>query len=690
MTIKTTKISSMQKCILVFTLLSGVFTAYAQNAATLPERKVIPGISTGKFTEFAPTISADGRTMIFESNRDKSWKLYSSYLDDGGKWSDPFPLSAINDKLNFLAGPSLSYDGNTLYFTGFIEEVTTSEDIFYSVRLDGKNWSEPKNIGAPINTDGYEGFPSISADGKALYFIRVNEENPFDKKSKENCFKIFVTYKKDDGTWGEPQPLPATVNSGCERDPKIMADNHTLIFSSIKPTGKGKYDLYQTRESSNGNWEEPVALDFVNGADNDQSPCISAAGDIIFFYSKEDIYSISIPQEHRQMINVTVQGIIKDGKTNNPIQAKIIVTNTTNGKTFTSGSNANDGRYSVVLGAGQQYKVKYISDEHVPETVDYDLRAQDKYIEVKNDVSLKSEYTLNVTVLDKDLNTPITAWLKASEQNGPVLINDSLRVNQYPYKLTLKAGKSIVFTAAAPACEPLTSTWKFNTDSIKSDMSYSLLLQHEKISYSTEVVNVVSHQKVKPKIYFKNENSDEVIIAEAGETVQLRKGDRYQVVTSSDKGYLFTSTSIVAEATTKNEAEGNQKKEEQKLTLEVTPIETGAQLTLDHISFSINSSDLNNSSHLALERIAELLQKNPNIHIEIAAHTDDVGDVTYNQRLSERRALSIVRHLNTKGIHIGRMNPIGHGKHKPLVPNDSDENRARNRRVELKVLRVGK
>jgi Tol biopolymer transport system component len=385
----------------------------AQQRDVDQERKIVPVISSTRHTEFAPTISADGRTMIFESDRDvdKAWKLYESHLDKHGRWSEPVPIKAINDKLNFLAGPSLSYDGNILLFTGFIENVTTSEDIYYSRRLDDRTWSEPINIGPPINTDGYEGFPSISADGNSIYFIRQNNDNPFDRKSKEACFKIFVSNKRPDGSWSEPTSLPEVINKGCERDPKIMADNHTLIFSSIQPEGKGKYDLYQTKKIDKYTWETPVALDFINSAESDQSPCIAASGDIIFFYSKDDIYAVPIPEQYRQMINVTMQGVVSDKKTKKPVKARILITNTATGESFVSESNANDGQYSIVLGAGQQYAVTFVNSNYVPEEVQFDLRAQNKYAEISQNIELGDSYPFHIEILDKETMHPVAAWI---------------------------------------------------------------------------------------------------------------------------------------------------------------------------------------------------------------------------------------------------------------------------------------
>ena len=229
--------------------LSVLLTISARLWSQSQARTKIAEISSAKFTEFAPTISADGKTLIFESNKNKKpqeedqWELFESRLDEEGVWSEPHPLTAINEKCNFLAGPSLSYDGNTIYFTAFIEGVTTSEDIFWCTRLNDRNWSAPISIGAPINSTSYEGFPSISTDGNSLYFLKVNEKNDYDKKSKENCFSIYVSHKNPEGLWGVPVALPEIINSGCERDPKIMADNHTLIFSSIRATANNSLFL---------------------------------------------------------------------------------------------------------------------------------------------------------------------------------------------------------------------------------------------------------------------------------------------------------------------------------------------------------------------------------------------------------------------------------------------------------------
>ena len=91
---------------------------------------------------------------------------------------------------------------------------------------------------------------------------------------------------------------------------------------------------------------------------------------------------------------------------------------------------------------------------------------------------------------------------------------------------------------------------------------------------------------------------------------------------------------------------------------------------------------------MELDRIVEFLKINGGVSIEISAHTDDVGDEVYNLRLSERRALSVFRYLTKHGADVVKLKPVGVGEKSPIVSNDSEENRLRNRRVELRVLKI--
>lgn len=657
---------------------------FAQEASG-QSRKLVSAISKKDRVELAPTISADGRTMIFETENDEKWELYQTTLNDAGQWTEPVALKAINDKCNFLAGPSLSYDGNTLYYTAFIEGVTQSEDIFYSERLSDNQWSEPKPIGAPINQpEGYDGFPSIAADGSALYFIRLNPENDLDKKSKEPCFTIYVSHRHPDGGWQEPKMLPAPVNSGCERDPRIMADNHTLIFSSIRPGALGKYDLYQSQLQRDGSWSAVQPLTFVNSTDNDQSPCIAASGKSMFYFSKNDIYETVIPEAFRQMINVIMNGRVRDVNNGTAVAAKIYVKDVESGEVFENESNPVDGRYSIVMRAGKSYEIAFENDKYVPYKQKMDFKSTDSFKEEKVDIRLSQNFNLKLQLKDKDLaDEDFKALVSIRDSKGNVLLNDSVSSKEMNRSVVMIASEKYKVGVYSPDYQPYEGELAIPFNELKPEVDRVFELEHQKIAFVADVTELSTGNKKRVKVTYTNETTHEVIVADAGEVVNLRKGDRYQVVTNSEKGYAYAMKSIVAGGQGSASESGPV-----SLSMAVVGLEVGAKLTLNYIYFDFNSASLTEQSATELKTIVRLLKENPNITIEISAHTDDVGSDDYNNNLSQKRANSVVEYLKTQGIPAKQLVGKGYGKTKPIAPNDSEENRHLNRRVELLVVKA--
>jgi OmpA-OmpF porin, OOP family len=100
--------------------------------------------------------------------------------------------------------------------------------------------------------------------------------------------------------------------------------------------------------------------------------------------------------------------------------------------------------------------------------------------------------------------------------------------------------------------------------------------------------------------------------------------------------------------------------------------------------FDFNKATINPALFPILDEVAGYLKDNPDVKIEIQGHTDSVGSAEYNMRLSEKRADSVKKYLEERGISGDRLEAKGFGLTKPIAPNDTDQNRAKNRRVELK------
>ncbi|GAO42550.1 OmpA family protein [Flavihumibacter petaseus] len=121
--------------------------------------------------------------------------------------------------------------------------------------------------------------------------------------------------------------------------------------------------------------------------------------------------------------------------------------------------------------------------------------------------------------------------------------------------------------------------------------------------------------------------------------------------------------------------------------LYLVPIEIGSVVRLNNVFFDFDKWALRPESFLELDRVVKLLEENPTIEIELSAHTDSHGSDEYNFKLSDNRARSVMEYILSKGIAKSRLTSQGYGEGKPIVPNDTDENRQLNRRVEFKIVK---
>jgi len=109
-------------------------------------------------------------------------------------------------------------------------------------------------------------------------------------------------------------------------------------------------------------------------------------------------------------------------------------------------------------------------------------------------------------------------------------------------------------------------------------------------------------------------------------------------------------------------------------------------LSFENITFKLNKAELTAESLTTVQNIANILNKYPAVKIEIGGHTDDSGDDAYNLNLSQTRVNSVKDQLITLGITPERLNAVGYGETQPIISNDTQENRRKNRRVEFKVI----
>jgi outer membrane protein OmpA-like peptidoglycan-associated protein/Tol biopolymer transport system component len=417
-----------------------VNSVFSQNDKALPAP-----INTSKFTEYAPSVSADGRTLIFESDRQGDWKLFESRRN-GKNWSVPTAIPKITTTFFEkapLGGPCLSYDGNLLFFSANGKDSDGHEDIYYSIR-EKSGWSAPMNLGRPVNSVDYEGYPSLSANGKYLYFARAKYVFGDEKDPQQRCYRIMRAERGEDGTWQTALELPSPVNLICEKAPRIMPDGKTLMFSSIRKDGQGNFDIYKCELQENGTWTNPVALDILNTSGPDQFVAVPACGEMIYYVKEGDIYTTTVPIE----AVATIQGYITDSTSNNPLSAKILVSEFNNPDTviaeFTS--DALDGRFSVVLIPKGKYNFEInesgyyrkkivvdLSEKKDCETFEQDFRLIPLGGKVK---SSEEMFKLSFLAIDSQTNLTVPANFEAKE----VITGQSIALQYNPNTLQNQGG----------------------------------------------------------------------------------------------------------------------------------------------------------------------------------------------------------------------------------------------------------
>ncbi|MFQ3578790.1 MAG: OmpA family protein [Bacteroidales bacterium] len=111
------------------------------------------------------------------------------------------------------------------------------------------------------------------------------------------------------------------------------------------------------------------------------------------------------------------------------------------------------------------------------------------------------------------------------------------------------------------------------------------------------------------------------------------------------------------------------------------------KIILENVYFNTGTSELKSESFKSLDNLYELMKNKKTLEIELAGHTDNVGDDASNMKLSQDRANAVKSYLVKKGISSNRIQAVGYGKQHPIATNDTPEGRSKNRRTEVKIIK---
>ncbi len=254
--------------------------------------------------EYLPALTADGETLIFTrrsprkatttAGTKEEEDFYQSRHGDNG-WLPATRMSEPVNSNDNEGAQCISRDGRIMIFTACGRPDGLGRCDLYICLRHGNRWTKPRNMGPDINSGAWESQPSLSMDGKTLYFVS-------DRKGGYGGTDIWMSTQKE-GIWSKPTNLgPAINTAGNESSPFIHYDNQTLYFASTGHVGMGGSDLFLSRRHGD-TWSTPENLGYpINTAGDESCLIVNAEGNMAYFSSdqyggmgKQDLYCFELP-----------------------------------------------------------------------------------------------------------------------------------------------------------------------------------------------------------------------------------------------------------------------------------------------------------------------------------------------------------------------------------------------------------
>lgn len=341
------------------------------------------------YNDMAPSITVDGETLIITvdvpidpnrpySAQNKQEDFFISKKVDG-VWQKARNMGRPVNTAGNEGMQSISADGKVLvYASSNLPGGLGSTDLYISYKSD-KGWSRPVNMGAPVNSEKWDTQPTLSSDGKSMYFVSTREGG----MGKQD---IWFTRQDENGVWSEPLNVGDEINTpGYESSPFIHPDGKTLYFTSGSRIGLGGYDIYKCTRTGNMEFSEAENLGYpINTHLNEEFLVVNAYGDYAFISSKRDgsrmldVYTFKLPEEVRPNQVTYMKGKIYDAETKQPVKANFELINLNSGEVeVRSVSDDQKGDYLVCLPTGENYAFDASANGYLFHSLNFELTAQE-------------------------------------------------------------------------------------------------------------------------------------------------------------------------------------------------------------------------------------------------------------------------------------------------------------------------
>lgn len=686
----------------------------------------------GAGEDYAPVWLDSG--FVMSSVREASGAIDFRDADSGKPLSDlywvPYQDETCGTPVLFSAalaspvneGPaSFSADGRTICYTRNLELPKKLSNLrgkaaqlglFFSTQQDGI-WQSP--VPYPFNTAAYSTMhPTLSHDGRTVIFT----SNLVHGQGMDLYFSTF-----ENGEWTGPEPLQGQLNTTAnEVYPQLQPDG-SLVFASDRPGGHGGLDLYRS-ERYHGRWTRPELLPTpINSAANDVSYTGHRNGRSALFVSNRDgaerIYHMerTVPKFRDCTAQQDDNFCYRFVQRERAVPASLPLDHVW---------DLGDGQRISGLTANHcfdrpgNYEIKSLLVDRKTGQVFHTLSSEVLVVEKREQAYIAVPDTVRTgraVVLRSDLShTPALQPMEyhwdlgdGNQHKGRTFAHTFRAPGTYTIKLDIlghPGPDGVIQNTCNTRSIVVLDRYKDQEDQSVAAVYQDAFGTHHAFSYQelpfdmTELdMDLIGDGTFAVQLIATRERMslDDPRFAEIRKFYPVV--ERFDPVTST---YIY----FVGEAKTMEEMYAVYKKvkelqfmeaevfalKEEKL-IDLSQLDLASLADLNHkkirtsaIHFAYKSAELDSTSHTVLEQMSRLLQQHSNLSLVIEAHTDDIGGRTYNLDLSQQRANSVVNYLAQQGIPGERLVPIGHGKNQPIASNKSESGRAKNRRVEFRMV----
>ncbi len=524
-----------------------------------------------------------------------------------------------------------------------------------------------QNAGPMINSVYPDYVPVVSSDESMILFTSRRSNTTGGKINHDGQYfeDIYLSRREKDGSWGKPEQLTKPINTK-DHDACIgLSPDGSMLFV-YKDSGGG--DIFKSNITGNNvkKWTKPEKLE--GGVNTDYwegSASLSFDNTTLYFSSdQEGGYGGSDIYLAERLPDGTWGKPVNLGPTINTPYDEDAPQIHSDGKTLFFSSRGHDGMggYDIF----STVKDPATGQWRTPRNIGYPVNSanEDIYFSLTSDGAKGyfSSYRFDsygekdIYILHRPLSSPTLFLFK-----GTVMNKETMEPISATITLTNRETNEVDTVVTS---DILTGRYAFN---MEFDTDYNLKVEADDFRFHTEDVNLPYQADLFEYIMDFAIHDDRMYVVEL-------EGDTTQIAVN-EKGKLFGDPTPVP---------ASEKDPVDVTAQDFERIKNGETIILRNVHFDFNKSTLKRESIKTLNQVYYFLAQNPELYFEIAGHTDNIGSIAYNQRLSERRAKAVYNYLTTKGIRQDHLTPRGHGELKPIATNATPEGRRLNRRAEMK------